>query len=117
MFNAAKIAGICFGFPLLLGYLWYLQYHGFIETAYFASTLLAVWGIPMVPRRLFASIYIRYLVRFVCCLAVIAALPMIYKDIILINGADLPAAGLRSIIIIIEAIFFAETYRKTTLIQ
>jgi hypothetical protein len=111
MFNAARIAGICFGFPLLLGYLWFLKYHGFIETAYFASALLAVWGVPCIPRRYFSSTNIKYLVRIVCCLAVITTLPMIYKDITLINGADFPAVGLRSIIIIIEAIYFAETFR------
>ncbi len=113
MYNAARIIGIFFGLSILLGYLWYLKYHGLIETTYFVTTLLALWVVPVIPRRYYLSTYIKYLVRFICGIAVIATVPMLYKDLTMIYGADYSAAILRSLIILIELVLLTETIKRT----
>ncbi len=113
MFIAARIGGIFFGFPLLLGYVWFLKYHGYMETTYFITSLLAVWGVAAIPRHFYqSSILTRYFVRIICACAVISTLPMIYRDITLINGADFPAVAIRSIVVAVEIIMLVETYKK-----
>jgi uncharacterized membrane protein len=113
MFNIVRIIGICLGFPLLLGYLWFFKYHGRIETTYFVTSLLAVWGVAVIPRHFYKSSKLtRHLVRIICASAVISTMPMIYKDITLLNGADFPAVVIRSIVVAVEIILLVETYKK-----
>ena len=113
IFSAARIAGFSFGFPILLGYLMFD--HRPVAHFYFAITLLAVWGVSIIPRVYFSLIFVKWIVRSTCIAAAIATAPMIYGDLTLIYGADYPATILRFFIVLIELILFAETFKKQNL--
>jgi len=109
MFKAARFAGIILGFPLVLGFVWFFAYHGPMEITYFVLSRLAV---PALPKRFASSTSGKHLVRVVCVLAAVTAIPMIGRDVALVNGADHGAVIIRSILIGIELIHFVETTGK-----
>ena len=93
----------------VLGYLWFLGSFDIWSNAYFFSTFFALSIAVFIPRHLYSSNSFRNGSKITYIIATIFTVPMIIKDIHLINGPDYPAALMRSTEIIIFIIMFYET--------
>jgi uncharacterized membrane protein YhfC len=106
-YQVARAMGVLIGFPMALGYVWYLSHQSTTATIYFLSSIGALWGLAVVPRKLYQSSTVKMIVRILCLIAILSALPMIYGDIKLVDYA---AIIIRFSVIVIDILLFIETY-------
>src|SRR5262245_17949633 len=92
----ARVAAVLFAAVSVLGFLWFLGTHDAGSVAYFIATVVALLAFAAYPRAALSASQLRVLLIALAGIAVATTVFQMYRDLMLVNGADYPAFWLRT---------------------
>jgi len=101
-----------FAFILIWAYFSFLEYQDMTDTVRIWGIALALLVFAIIPRSLLTFALTKVIVFLLGVFGIVATIPMMRNDLLLINGADYPAFVMRSVMVGILLIMIIEPFLK-----
>jgi hypothetical protein len=93
----ARAAAAFFAFSSVIGFVMYLDHQDSLAIAYLITTLVALVLFAAYPRKALTSSGFRVLLPLLAVLATATTIPLMYRDVTLVNAPDYGGLVLRSL--------------------